>query len=212
MNHYNDDSKKQMFFPSEDQDIDTSQQPAFELSTFLVDHNHHHQEKLLKTAKEIVDVEEKQEDSVVDPLQSCVRNLNSDLGIEKVKEKSPLSKPSTKSANKTAFVNLLDAGNRTDKSSSTSVYTENTGYQVLFETQESYHGNQEDTEEPKCLNLKTPSKVTYIDKDHVLSCQPKALPPLQDIGKIIFLRFSKGFSKIFKNIYVYVFNTNFNLQ
>ena len=183
LNHYNDDSKKQMFFPSEDLHIDTIyQEPTtFEQPTQFQQQNTHpaHQEnqQLLETAKEIVDVEEKQLESVLPPpsSQSCVRNLSTDLGINR-RKKTSLPKRVTQSH--IEITQSLDI-------SAPVAPTSSAGGHVLFESQHSYHKNQQDNvEEPKCLNLKTPTKVTYINEEHVISSQSQPLlPPLQDIGK-----------------------------
>lgn len=188
MNHYNDDSKKQMFFPSEDLHIDTgNQQPTtFEPITFE-QHDAHpahlENQQLLETAKEILNVEEKQLESVTVPsssLQSCVRNLNSDLGINRRKN-SLLPEGATQSHIQNALEQQSLGVVDPVKSTSTNV---GAAGQVLFESQQFYHKNQDDVEEPKCLNLKTPTKVTYINEDHIVSTQSQSLlPPLQDIGK-----------------------------
>ena len=187
LNHYNDDSKKEMFFPSEDLHINTTyQDPAtFEPTTFQ-QHDPHpaHQEnqQLLETAKEIIDVGKKELESVtVSPppsSQSCVRNLCSDLGINR-RKKSSLPKRAPHSNINTQEQSLDKAA--PIKSTSKKI---GAGGQVLFESQQSYHKNQDDIAEPKCLNLKTPTKLTYINEDHVISSQSQAqLPPLQDIGR-----------------------------
>ncbi|XP_066926958.1 muscle M-line assembly protein unc-89-like [Clytia hemisphaerica] len=68
LNHYNDSTKKEMFFPTQS-----------EIEHHDTDSQH---QNLLKTAQEIVNQDSLAMQIETAQQQSCVRNLNSDLGVE----------------------------------------------------------------------------------------------------------------------------------
>lgn len=162
MNHFNDDSKKQAFFPSQDSSSNNTV-PSFEIMQQASDlietvqEDCHYQEggggegggELLETAIEIVENRQTSSQSLP-PILPCVRNLNSDLGIQ--------DQPT--GATKSSSEEGLDAPNKTIHAADDSTTT-------------LVKAHIDVNQEPECLDLKTPIKF---------DCEKELLPPLRDIG------------------------------